>query len=199
MIYEFVKRLLDVSLGLFLVIVLSPLMLSIALLIWMDDSRGGLIFYQKRIGKGGKEFNMYKFRTMVTNADEIKPSLSSEVDGPVFKVKNDPRVTKVGRVLRKWSLDETPQLFNVLFGNMTLVGPRPLEDKEMTENMEWKETRLKVKPGMTGLWQIKGRGTGQFADWVTYDCQYVRERSILLDLKILFLTAGAVLKRRGAC
>ncbi|MBF0465365.1 MAG: sugar transferase [Nitrospirae bacterium] len=198
MLYEFIKRLLDISLSLLLLMIFSPMMLTIALLIWID-SRGGIIFYQRRVGKGGVEFNMYKFRTMVTNADEIKTSLSSEVDGPVFKLKNDPRVTKVGRVLRTWSLDETPQLFNVLFGNMTLVGPRPLEDKEMTENMEWKEIRLKVKPGMTGLWQIKGRGTGQFADWVTYDCQYVNNRSILLDLKILILTAGAVLRRKGAC
>ncbi|MBF0520232.1 MAG: sugar transferase [Nitrospirae bacterium] len=198
MLYEFIKRLLDISLSLLLLMIFSPMMLSIALLIWID-SRGGIIFYQRRVGKGGVEFNMYKFRTMVTNADEIKTSLSSEVDGPVFKLKNDPRVTKVGRVLRTWSLDETPQLVNVLFGNMTLVGPRPLEDKEMAENMEWKETRLKVKPGMTGLWQIKGRGTGQFADWVTYDCQYVNNRSILLDLKILILTVGAVLRRKGAC
>ncbi|MEO5355847.1 MAG: sugar transferase [Nitrospirae bacterium YQR-1] len=173
-------------------------MLIIILLIWFGSS-GNVIFCQKRVGKGGVEFNMYKFRTMVVNADKIKSSLSSEVDGPVFKIRNDPRVTRVGRVLRKWSLDEIPQLFNVLSGDMSLVGPRPLEDREMAENQHWRDLRLTVKPGMTGLWQIKGRETGQFADWVAYDCEYVKNRNIFLDLKIIFMTIEAVLKRRGAC
>jgi lipopolysaccharide/colanic/teichoic acid biosynthesis glycosyltransferase len=198
MVYEFVKRSIDISLGLILLVFLAPVMLTIALLVWLGSS-GNIIFYQKRVGKAGVEFSMYKFRTMVVNADEIKSSLSSEVDGPVFKIKNDPRVTAVGRVLRKWSLDEIPQLFNVLSGDMSLVGPRPLEDKEMSENQQWRDLRLSVKPGMTGLWQIKGRETGQFADWVTYDTEYVKNRNIFLDVEIIFKTIEAVLKRRGAC
>lgn len=142
---------------------------------------------------------MYKFRTMVKDAEFLKKKLRNEMDGPMFKMKKDPRVTKTGRVLRKWSLDELPQLFNVLKGDMSLVGPRPLANEEMTgdNNNTWREIRLSVKPGLTGLWQIMGRSSGKFSDWVSYDIEYVQKRSLLIDLKILFFTMFTVLRNTG--
>lgn len=142
---------------------------------------------------------MYKFRTMVKDAELLKKKLRNEMDGPMFKMRNDPRVTKTGRVLRKWSLDELPQLFNVLKGDMSLVGPRPLASEEMAgdNNNTWREIRLSVKPGLTGLWQIMGRASGKFSDWVSYDIEYVQKRSLLIDLKILFFTIFTVLRNTG--
>ncbi|MBZ0157686.1 MAG: sugar transferase [Alphaproteobacteria bacterium] len=209
--YDFVKRLMDVFLGIFFLITFSPLFFLVALLIKLD-SEGPVFFRQKRCGKGGREFFMYKFRTMVKNAEALKKALTNEVDGPMFKVKNDPRITKIGRILRQWSLDELPQLINVVKGEMSLVGPRPLAKNEMPVTEEelpftkdktpvditWKETRLRVKPGMTGLWQVKGRGSGKFSCWIKYDVEYVQKRSVFLDMKILFLTLNAVLRRKGA-
>lgn len=145
----------------------------------------------------GREFYMYKFRTMVTDAELLKTRLKNEVDGPMFKMANDPRVTKVGRILRKWSIDEMPQLWNVLKGEMSLVGPRPLADEEMAGNELWKTTRLSVKPGLTGLWQIRGRRSGKFSDWVMYDTEYVQNKSFFTDIKILFLTVIAVFRNKG--
>jgi lipopolysaccharide/colanic/teichoic acid biosynthesis glycosyltransferase len=141
---------------------------------------------------------MLKFRTMVPNAEAIKGSLKNEVDGPMFKVSQDPRVTRIGRHLRRLSLDELPQLVNVLRGEMSLVGPRPLAREEMSMNSAWMEARLNLKPGITGLWQIKARETLKFSDWVKYDMEYVERRSHLLDLKILLLTIPSVIRRRGA-
>jgi len=141
---------------------------------------------------------MLKFRTMVENAESLKRHLRNEVDGPMFKVTSDPRVTKIGRHLRSLSLDELPQLVNVLRGEMSLVGPRPLAREEMSENRAWMEARLSVKPGMTGLWQIKGRESRRFGDWVASDMDYIEHRSLLGDLKILLLTVPAVMRRRGA-
>ena len=134
---------------------------------------------------------------MVTDAELLKRRLKNEVDGPMFKMANDPRVTKVGRILRKWSIDELPQLWNVLKGEMSLVGPRPLADEEMAGNELWKTTRLSVKPGLTGLWQITGRGSGKFSDWVLYDIEYVHNKSFFTDMKILFLTVKAVFRNKG--
>ena len=139
---------------------------------------------------------MYKFRTMIKDAESLKKKLKSDVDGPMFKMKNDPRITSIGRFLRRWSLDELPQLFNVLKGEMSLVGPRPLSNDEMTRNNEWKETRLSVKPGVTGLWQITGKSSGKFSDWIKYDTEYVKKRSLFFDFKILSLTITAVLKNK---
>lgn len=193
-----IKRLIDIAGSLLLLVIFSPFMLIIAVLI-MIDTEGGVFYSHRRCGKNGMDFIMYKFRTMVKNADSIKSELVSEVDGPVFKVKNDPRITRAGRFLRKWSIDEFPQLFNVLIGDMSLVGPRPLESKEMVGDENWKTVRLRIKPGLTGLWQIKGRDTCRFTDWVKYDIEYVENQSLLLDLKILLLTVGAVLRRKGSC
>ena len=141
---------------------------------------------------------MYKFRTMVKDAESLKKRLKNEMEGPMFKMRNDPRITGVGRILRRCSLDELPQLINVLKGQMSLVGPRPLADEEMTEDDNWRKIRLSVKPGMTGLWQIMGRASGKFSDWVSYDIEYVQKRSLSMDIKILFLTVFAVFRNEGA-
>ena len=152
---------------------------------------------QKRCGKDGREFNMYKFRTMVKDAETLKKRLKNEMDGPMFKLKDDPRITVIGGILRKLSLDELPQLLNVLKGEMSLVGPRPLADEEMVGDDIWREIRLSVRPGMTGLWQIMGRDSGKFSDWITYDTEYVQKRSLFMDIKILFLTITTVLCNKG--
>ncbi len=190
------ERLCDIVCSFFLLALLTPLFLVVAILIKMEG-RGPILFLQKRSGKMGREFYMYKFRTMVTDAELLKTRLKNEVDGPMFKMANDPRVTKTGRILRKWSIDELPQLLNVLKGEMSLVGPRPLAHEEMAGDELWKTTRLSVKPGLTGLWQIKGRRSGKFSDWVMYDIEYVQNKSFLADIKILFSTVIAVFRNKG--
>ncbi len=194
---ELLRQFADFCGGLALLGLFAPVFLIVAALIKLD-SRGPVFFFQRRCGKGGKEFQMLKFRTMVQNAESLKRELKNEIDGPMFKVSRDPRVTRIGRYLRSLSIDELPQLVNVLQGAMSLVGPRPLARAEMSMNSAWMEARLSVKPGMTGLWQIKGRETHKFSDWVTYDMEYVATRSLLGDVKILLLTIPAVLRRRGA-
>jgi len=193
------KRLLDIACSFLLLVISIPLFFIIAILIKID-SKGPVFFLQKRCGRNRKEFFMYKFRTMVKDAEFLKKELKSEMDGPMFKMKNDPRVTQTGKFLRKWSLDELPQLLNVLKGDMSLVGPRPLANEEMAgdNNNTWREIRLSVKPGVTGLWQIMGRTSGKFSDWVNYDIEYVQKRSLVMDLKILIMTAITVLRNTGA-
>ena len=198
MIDKKIKRLFDVIGVLLGLVLLFPLFILTSLLIKLD-SHGPVFYSQKRCGKAGGEFGMLKFRSMVNNADELKADLQNEADGSVFKVKEDPRVTSIGSFLRRYSLDEFPQLFNVLKGEMSLVGPRPLAKSEMKGNLKWQELRLTVTPGMTGLWQIKGRDNESFDDWIRYDTEYVLTWSLWLDLKILFSTFGAVVKGRGAC
>ena len=190
------KRLLDILCSFLLLVISIPLFFIIAILIKID-SKGPVFFLQKRCGKDGREFNMYKFRTMVKDAETLKKRLKNEMDGPMFKLKNDPRITQVGGILRKLSLDELPQLLNVLKGEMSLVGPRPLADEEMVGDDIWREIRLSVRPGMTGLWQIMGRDSGKFSDWITYDTEYVQKRSLFMDIKILFLTITTVLCNKG--
>ena len=189
------KRIFDIILGSILLVIFIPFFSVVATLIKITSS-GSVFFLQKRCGKNRREFKMYKFRTMIKDAESLKKKLKSDVDGPMFKMKNDPRITSIGRFLRRWSLDELPQLFNVLKGEMSLVGPRPLSNDEMTRNNEWKETRLSVKPGVTGLWQITGKSSGKFSDWIKYDTEYVKKRSLFFDFKILFLTITAVLKNK---
>lgn len=193
--YEIVKRLFDTVFALSLLLVTSPAWLVIAALIYLDN-RGPVIFTQRRCGVGGKEFAMYKFRTMVVNADRIQQELRNhnDVDGPVFKLKHDPRVTRIGAILRKTSLDELPQLINVLRGQMSIVGPRPLVMGEMRYNPRWRDLRLTVKPGITGLWQVEGRCGSHFHNWVYFDTQYIRNRSLGLDMKILLKTTLIALK-----
>ena len=189
------KRIFDIILGSILLVIFIPFFSVVATLIKITSS-GSVFFLQKRCGKNRREFKMYKFRTMIKDAESLKKKLKSDVDGPMFKMKNDPRITSIGRFLRRWSLDELPQLFNVLKGEMSLVGPRPLSNDEMTKNNEWKEIRLSVKPGVTGLWQITGKSSGKFSDWIKYDTEYVKKRSLFFDFKILSLTITAVLKNK---
>ena len=198
-IYEISKRIMDVTLSAFGIILLFPLFLLIAIAIKMD-SPGPIFYIQKRCGKGGGLFGMLKFRTMVANAERLQKELiaKNEIDGPIFKMPNDPRVTRLGRILREISFDEIPQLYNILKGEMSLVGPRPLIMDEMKFSPSWRDTRLQVRPGITGLWQIQGRSDAPFHDWVRYDIGYVKNRSLWMDIKILLKTIKVLLKRSGA-
>jgi len=198
-VFSGLKRLMDVLISAVMLIFLLPLMGLIALAIKMD-SDGSVIFRQKRCGKDGKDFEMLKFRTMVSNAHAMQQKLESQknVDGPMFKLLDDPRVTHVGSILRKTSLDELPQLINVLKGEMSLVGPRPLAMNEMKFSPSWRSIRLRVKPGITGLWQVQGRSEAAFHNWIKYDVQYVRNQTLWLDIKILLRTIAVVFRKIGA-
>ncbi|TVM03404.1 MAG: multidrug MFS transporter [Candidatus Brocadia sp. WS118] len=195
-IEDCLKRILDIVCSFLLLVFFLPLFFIIAILIKID-SKGPVFFLQRRCGANGRVFHMYKFRTMVKDAEALKKKLKNEMDGPMFKMRNDPRITEIGRILRKCSLDELPQLLNVLKGEMSLVGPRPLADDEMEGDEQWKKIRLSVKPGMTGLWQIMGRASGRFSDWVSYDITYVQKKSLFLDFKILFFTMFTVFSKVG--
>ncbi len=193
------KRATDVVGAGIALLLLSPLMLGLAFAVRLS-SRGPVIFSQVRAGADGRPFVLYKFRTMRTDAEALKAELRqfSEQDGPAFKLKHDPRVTKLGGFLRKTSLDELPQLWNVLKGDMSLVGPRPLPLEEACACELWHSRRLEVAPGMTCIWQVKGRSRVSFADWMRMDILYIRTRSFLGDLRLLLLTIPAVIFRRGA-
>jgi lipopolysaccharide/colanic/teichoic acid biosynthesis glycosyltransferase len=193
------KRSMDIVGAIVGLVVFSPIMLAIAIVIKLT-SKGPIIFIQERAGLGGKPFNFYKFRSMVIDADARKKDLIefNERTGPVFKMTDDPRVTPVGKFIRKWSLDELPQFYNVLKGDMSLVGPRPPTLDEVAQYYNWQDMRLEINPGITCLWQIYGRHKSSFDDWVRLDIEYSRRQSLLLDLKILLLTLPAVLSRRGA-
>lgn len=188
-VYNFIKRTIDVLGSLCGLILLSPLLLVIGILI-RSDSKGPIIFAQKRVGLKGKEFKMYKFRSMVVNAEELKDKLkeNNEMSGPMFKMKDDPRITKIGKFIRKTSIDELPQLINVLKGDMSLVGPRPSLPKEVKEFEPWMLERLEVKPGLTCYWQIMGRNSIDFEDWMKLDIKYINERNFLLDIKLILKT-----------
>lgn len=197
--YAITKRLIDVlGAGTALLMLAVPMLLT-ALAIRLE-SRGPALFYQYRLGEHGIPFRFYKFRSMVQNAEEARAELlqSNEAVGPIFKIRRDPRVTRVGRWIRKTSLDETPQLFHVLQGKMSLVGPRPPLPEEVENYEPWQRERLAVRPGLTCIWQISGRSDIPFERWVELDIVYVRTRSLLLDFKILLLTLPAVLSGRGA-
>ena len=198
-LYGVIKRLIDVVCSFMGVIVLSPLFIIIAIII-KTTSKGPVFFSQKRVGKNGKEFDMYKFRSMVVNAEELKEKLAAqnEMSGPMFKMKDDPRVTKVGKFIRKTSLDELPQLWNVLKGDMSLVGPRPSLPKEVAQFEEWMYKRLEVKPGLTCYWQVSGRNNIDFEDWMKLDIKYVEERSTWVDVKLIFKTVGVLFGDKNA-
>lgn len=198
-LYAASKRALDLILAALGILICLPVWLVVAILIKLD-SPGPIFFRQRRCGKGGEEFNMLKFRTMVANAENLQTTLAErkEVDGPVFKLRKDPRVTRLGRFLRRTSLDEIPQLINVLKGEMSLVGPRPLALEEMKFNSVWRDLRLSVKPGITGLLQVNGRSESRFHDWIQYDINYVKNQSLMLDVKILVRTVWAVIRGTGA-
>lgn len=198
-VYEATKRLFDILIAAALLGLLSPLLL-VTLIVVKATSPGGAIFRQTRCGRGGSIFTCLKFRTMVPNAEEARDALlaSNECSGPVFKIRRDPRVTRVGRILRKTSIDELPQLWNVLRGDMSLVGPRPPLPDEVTAYTARERQRLSVRPGLTGLWQVSGRSNLSFERWVELDLEYVQRRSFWLDLRVLLLTVPAVLSGRGA-
>jgi lipopolysaccharide/colanic/teichoic acid biosynthesis glycosyltransferase len=184
-----VKRCLDVTVAILGLISTAPIMLVIGLAIKLD-SPGSIIFRQERCGQRGRNFTMYKFRTMVVSSEDLKRELQNlnEVDGPMFKIVHDPRITRVGRILRDTNLDELPQLYNVLKGDMSLVGPRPLSLEEMRYNPQWRDARLSVRPGMSGLWQVEAHTKFSFNDWLVHDLEYVKQCSLGLDAKILFKT-----------
>ena len=195
------KRIFDIVFSLAVLILLSPVYLILALLIVLDDPHAGPIYAQTRVGKDGKPFRFYKFRTMVKDADRMLDSLldlNEKRDGPAFKIKDDPRLTRVGRFLRKTSLDELPQFFNVLKGDMSVVGPRPPLPHEVAQYSPYHMQRLSVTPGLTCYWQTsQNRDAIQFEDWVEMDLQYIRERSYLLDLKLILLTVKVVTTGQG--
>ncbi|MEJ5250510.1 MAG: exopolysaccharide biosynthesis polyprenyl glycosylphosphotransferase [Chthonomonadetes bacterium] len=199
--YRIAKRVLDVTVASVALILLAPLMLLIAIAIKLD-SPGPVLFRQVRIGRGGKPFWFFKFRSMVKNAEQMKRELITKNEvrgGPVFKMRNDPRVTRVGRFLRRYSLDELPQLIHVLHGEMSLVGPRPPLPSEVASYGEWEMRRLSVLPGLTCLWQISGRSDIGFREWVELDHIYLDTMSFWTDLKILLFTVPAVITGKGAC
>jgi lipopolysaccharide/colanic/teichoic acid biosynthesis glycosyltransferase len=192
------KRALDVFGAAFGLAVISPILFVVAALVRMT-SPGPIFFSQVRLGLGGRPFRIYKFRTMVVDAEAKKELLASmnEHDGPVFKIKNDPRITGIGRILRSTSLDELPQLWNVLRGDMTLVGPRPPLAKEVAQYEPWQRRRLDVTPGLTCIWQVEGRSRVTFLEWMRMDVRYIRKRSMFLDFKLLVKTVLVVVMRRG--
>ncbi|MCA1719393.1 MAG: exopolysaccharide biosynthesis polyprenyl glycosylphosphotransferase, partial [Actinobacteria bacterium] len=193
------KRLLDVTGSLLGLILLSPLLLPVALAVKLT-SPGPVLFRQKRIGADEKVFICYMFRSMYEDAEARQEELEAmnEADGAVFKIKNDPRITPVGRFIRRWSIDELPQLINVLKGEMSLVGPRPLPVRDFERMSEMHKERLAAVPGMSGYWQISGRSNLSFEDMVRLDLYYIENWSLSFDVKIILKTLGAVLKREGA-
>lgn len=195
----FIKRVLDMVVSLLVIVLLLPLWIILPLVIRLD-SPGPAIFSQTRVGRNGRLFRVFKFRSMVKNAEALRQSLQhlNEMDGPVFKVKNDPRLTRIGGFLRRTSLDELPQLFNVLMGDMSLVGPRPPLPEEVSHYGDAQRKRLSIKPGITCLWQVSGRNEIKFDEWMRLDLQYIDHWSLLLDLKILCKTVLAILTRKGA-
>ena len=195
--YRVAKRALDVLGAAALLVVLSPILLGLLVALAVT-TRGRPIFCQRRLGYRGRPFTMFKFRTMRPDAERVRHLVANEQSGPVFKNRRDPRVTRIGRFLRKTSLDETPQLINVLLGQMSLVGPRPPIGAEVARYEPWQRRRLAVKPGLTCLWQVSGRSEISFEDWARMDIWYVRNQGLGTDLKLLLRTPGSVIACRGA-
>jgi exopolysaccharide biosynthesis polyprenyl glycosylphosphotransferase len=194
-----IKKIMDISLSIFIIICLSPVLAAIAILVKMT-SPGPIVFKQARVGLRGRQFGLYKFRTMIVNAENLKKELEAdnEADGPVFKIKDDPRVTKIGKFLRKTGLDELPQLFNVLKGEMSLIGPRPPLPSETLQYKRWQLRRLSVKPGLSCFWQIKpDRNNIKFEKWMELDLAYIDNWSLRLDFIILLKTIRTVFQRTG--
>jgi lipopolysaccharide/colanic/teichoic acid biosynthesis glycosyltransferase len=199
--YFFAKRAFDVVASGAAMVVLSPIFLATAIAIKCEDPKGKVVFSQNRVGKDGTVFRMYKFRSMYADAEERLKELKSqnEADGPVFKMKNDPRITKVGHFIRKYSIDELMQLVNVFKGDMSVIGPRPALPNEVAEYDAYAKQRLLVKPGLSCYWQVSGRSNIGFDEWMELDVKYINEMSLLTDAKIVLLTIPAVLKGDGAC
>ena len=189
-VYIISKRIIDIFCSLLGLIILIPVFLIIIILIKLEDRNGPALFKQIRVGKEGKQFYMYKFRSMVTDAEKLKVNLlhQNEAAGPIFKIKDDPRVTKVGRFIRETSLDELPQLLNVLKGDMSLVGPRPPLLDEVEQYTSYERQRLSVIPGLTCYWQVSGRSNVGFEQWIEMDLKYIRERNFFIDSRLIIKT-----------
>lgn len=198
--YQVPKRIIDVLCSLAGMLVLFPVFAMVALLIKWEDSKGPVFFYQTRVGKNGQPFRMYKFRSMVTDAEARLPHLlqQNEIDGAMFKMKDDPRITSIGKWIRKTSIDELPQLYNVLKGEMSLVGPRPALPREVEKYSDYDRKRLLVTPGCTGLWQISGRNHLSFREMVELDLEYISQQKISLDVKIILKTFRMLLGSKDA-
>jgi len=198
--YTILKRGMDIIGAITGLVFLSWLFLIVAVLIKIEDPKGTVFFKQIRVGKNGKEFYMFKFRSMVSDAEErLKDLLKyNEIDGAMFKLKEDPRVTKIGKFIRKTSIDELPQLWNVLKGEMSLVGPRPPLPREVKEYTNYDKQRLLVIPGCTGLWQVSGRNSLNFKQMVELDIEYISNRTVLLDIKIIYKTVFLFLGSKNA-
>jgi len=197
--YHFLKRIIDICGAILGIILLSPIMIAIILAIKFD-SDGPAFFSQPRVGKDGEIFNMYKFRSMVVNAEKLLNNIKdkNEMSGPMFKMKNDPRITRVGRFIRNTSIDELPQLFNVLKGEMSLVGPRPNLPKEVAQFNDVHRLKLLAKPGITCYWQVMGRNNIGFEEWMKLDIRYIEERSFWVDLKLIFKTVVVLFGDKNA-
>lgn len=194
------KRIFDISVTVIILIFLIIPILVTALVVFLDDPKGSPFYKQVRIGRHGKPFNMYKFRSMYVDAEKRKKDLmdSNEMDGPVFKMKNDPRITRVGRFIRKYSIDEIPQLFNVLIGNMSIVGPRPALPEEVEKYSDYNKLRLVVTPGITCTWQIMpDKNDIPYEKWLEMDLEYIETRTTLKDIKIILKTPFAMLRANG--
>ncbi|WP_084170598.1 sugar transferase [Clostridium algidicarnis] len=187
--YYIIKRIIDMICSGIGLVILSPLFIIISIAIKLD-SKGPVLFSQRRVGKDGKEFEMYKLRSMIVNAEELLEILEdeNEMSGPMFKIKEDPRITKVGKFIRKTSIDELPQLINIMKGDMSLVGPRPNLPNEVEEFEPWMKNKLIAKPGLTCYWQVLGRNEIDFLDWMRLDLKYIEDRSTALDIKLIFKT-----------
>lgn len=199
-LYWVLRRGQDIIFSALALLLLLPVMLILAVVIYIDDPHGSPVFSQIRCGRDGKQFKMYKFRSMYVDAEErLKDILKdNEMDGPAFKIKDDPRITRVGHFIRKVSLDELPQLWNILKGDMSIVGPRPALPREVELYTEDQKQRMFVTPGLTCYWQVQPkRNDISFDEWMEMDLKYIQERSFLVDWKIIFKTIGAVIRKEG--
>lgn len=200
LLYRTVKRLFDIAFSLAVLVVLLPVHLAVALAVYLDDPHGSPLFFQERVGRRGRTFRMVKFRSMYVDAEDRLESLMSanEKDGPVFKIREDPRITRVGRFIRKTSLDELPQFWNVLVGDMSIVGPRPALPREVRQYSLRDQLRLSVKPGITCYWQTRrNRDSISFEEWVDLDLLYILKSGIWTDIKLIIQTVGCVLTLQG--
>jgi exopolysaccharide biosynthesis polyprenyl glycosylphosphotransferase len=198
-LYLAVKRIIDIAGALIGIVVFSPILLLVAIAVKLD-SKGPIFFAQERVGKDGKTFKMYKFRSMVVDAEKQLAKLKhkNEMSGPMFKIKDDPRVTRVGKFIRNTSLDELPQFWNVFKGDMSLVGPRPNLPREVMHYSDYQKQKLLVKPGLTCYWQVMGRNNIDFEAWIELDIKYIKDRNLLLDIKLILKTFKLLLGDKNA-
>ncbi|MBU3179839.1 sugar transferase [Clostridium psychrophilum] len=197
--YFITKRIIDIIGALCGILIMSPVLIVVG--IWVKlDSKGPAFFAQNRVGKDGMQFKMYKFRSMCMDAEGLLDKLrkDNEMSGPMFKIKEDPRITKIGRFIRKTSIDELPQLFNILKGEMSIVGPRPSLPKEVAQFTAFQKQRLIAKPGLTCYWQVRGRNNIGFDEWMEMDVEYIEERNTFIDIKLIFKTVGVLFGDEGA-